>query len=1506
MLLAPAFPKEIERSIAEHATHYSFSTRVPLMLTSHLSKSGASGFIYWAWYQLLIIEWGLQGGQPYNWEPSVVVTEDTPDRAEQLALQQRAMREIQQQQRDAMANRLSIESALADKIQERERLEAEKEVQERAWHALLVADSMLVTADLHDTIEDLTAEAARLEHTLAEQQVILESLPASIDPNTLDTDELLALLAKRSVTLAKHPYRNGTLNPGAENTLAPMQSQSDGSFHDTLRQLFREAAAVAPPAVREKMAKLALRAAHGETERAVASAIREGLGSLPLSQMSGAPSPHPLGMPSPSPRRPCTPESSDSEARLRRKRPSPNTPGLQRRKCGVPHASRKGGTLADHRSAHRARSSRSSRSSSSCHASPPHSDDEEEDEEVQMLPAAQHRPGAAALTILAQENIDCAAYRSPFNVVCDLQRWASSIAVNTVRPPSTMVSPDRMKITHDGSTLDITAYRSGIQDVLRDLKVDLHKLLYGYDTELNIPDAPVDKWTETERGYSFVNNHDYIPPDSYFSHLLHSSGADLTWTDADGRLHFKLPSVNRHVHQDALFIRKLVVFIASSCTVSRTAEFLEAKMKNSTRRRELFMHLQDLWIVVRRMKWDNLVCHAVFVPHLVPACVRNLLLCYVLIARPALVKLLRVTKEEQTTILYDEYLWVADRQLGLKTLDHRHMQVEIGRLFVNRNLELGIDDNDIGAKQCSHRGSTSTRIYSREDGWLEMLSSDQLLLYRAHCLDWQQGLGLRAGFPPLSSAATEADEGASDQFQEVFSMLENMTATLAGTLHGVGAHLEDNMHKQVARTFMDVLLSQPGLFSALAPPAPPTALTTAAAAPLSAFASAATPSHHEPQDNPVNYDEVVDNDETMVDVSDSAVSDSNTQGQTALQLLRQFLGDPRAVFRSDAQETGTVLSLQRERSFLLCVPTDGGKSLVFTITASIEPHLSTIVMCPNVALLQDQLMHVAGKKLTTEVWTSPSGVGLPNIQVIFVALKTLTSRGFCSAPGHHRGRLSPHVPVHPRACPDGDPDNLLTGTMPLHLINLFWDIVDMPHDTFVVRERFVQPQLAIHWVTLKPTQNRHAFLELLLLFWSSCFPTLLSITLATMAKNIHAVRSFSGHITRERDKKQWMDGKVLWIISTSALMHGVDNRRCVVVIIMDWDPGLIGLAQAWGRVGRQGQPAWVFLIGSTISLQCVSTDNKNDLPCFVPSRTLFASTQPCRRHIFGATFDDNPQDCIALSACPCDLCGPDTPLVKAMLRWAATPLQQPALPPPNPLPPPNRTSVPPSSSEHSLASSGSYTLPSTTSMLPQMASTSALGMAHTPAPRFVPQSANTTSTRSIPLAMQAAYAQARSGSKVAMHVSMVEMVSALKGKCSGCWTSTGAFHNAHWGTTILGCMFKRLMTFSTPVCYYCGLPTKSDLLHPNHPRSCGGNPSLCSFQDLHKLVLYLIHCTDMVWAEVMNSCPAVQTTLLRPQVMTAETSVADFTRWLGLVEEGRHFYRGMEIMVWFWEHRKTM
>ncbi|KAJ7904133.1 hypothetical protein B0H13DRAFT_2334690 [Mycena leptocephala] len=251
--------------------------------------------------------------------------------------------------------------------------------------------------------------------------------------------------------------------------------------------------------------------------------------------------------------------------------------------------------------------------------------------EADLRAEAEHLTLKKVLEILAEQNICRSSYDLPFNVVADLQWWASSITINTMRPLSTLMH--------------------GLQDVLVDLTLQLNSLLFRFDAKLDIPDAPVNSWSNNQCGYSFVNNHKYIPLDSLIRHLLHLPVANLTWTDAKGCLHFKLLSINRIVVLDAAFLKLFCPFIAVACLVTCITEFLSVKIKNSTCPRTRFVHLREMWIITQRMKWENLVCHAVFVLHLAPEPIHDLLLHYILIFCPVLMKLLHIANEEQNMIL---------------------------------------------------------------------------------------------------------------------------------------------------------------------------------------------------------------------------------------------------------------------------------------------------------------------------------------------------------------------------------------------------------------------------------------------------------------------------------------------------------------------------------------------------------------------------------------------------------------------------------------------------------------------------------------------------------------------------------------------------------------------------------------------------------------------------------------------------------------------------------------
>ncbi|KAJ6467177.1 hypothetical protein C8R47DRAFT_931389, partial [Mycena vitilis] len=378
-------------------------------------------------------------------------------------------------------------------------------------------------------------------------------------------------------------------------------------------------------------------------------------------------------------------------------------------------------------------------------------------------------PLEETIEALAKMNIARAAYSSPFNSVTDIQRWASSIAINTVRPPSTLVSPDGMTITHGGATLRVADYRAGLKHALQDLTLQLGELLFGFSVPLDMPENLVDDWSNSTRGYSFVNNHDFIPSDSFFQHLLRSKDADLTYTDPDGRLCFKQPSINRIVGMDTKFMANLGPATASTSSISRIAEFLDGKIKNATRERTLMANGGDLWLVTRRRKWENLVKHAVFDPHLVPEPMRDILLRYVLIFRPALVRLLRIAKQEKDAMLYDEYLWVHNREristdsfsnllatftghyckVALTSQPHRHFQVELCRVFLNSGAAADAEGDSYLDRLRGHSRDTANKVYSIEKGTLRGVSSDEMLRLREASLLWAQVIDLRPGFEPL-------------------------------------------------------------------------------------------------------------------------------------------------------------------------------------------------------------------------------------------------------------------------------------------------------------------------------------------------------------------------------------------------------------------------------------------------------------------------------------------------------------------------------------------------------------------------------------------------------------------------------------------------------------------------------------------------------------------------------------------------------------------------------------
>jgi superfamily II DNA helicase RecQ len=89
---------------------------------------------------------------------------------------------------------------------------------------------------------------------------------------------------------------------------------------------------------------------------------------------------------------------------------------------------------------------------------------------------------------------------------------------------------------------------------------------------------------------------------------------------------------------------------------------------------------------------------------------------------------------------------------------------------------------------------------------------------------------------------------------------------------------------------------------------------------------------------------------------------------TALQALREMYDDPTGRFRSEEQAEAVKLALERTVDVLVILPTGAGKSLVFQLPAWIEKELTTVVIVPFVALVEEMKNRCTDLDLDCYVW----------------------------------------------------------------------------------------------------------------------------------------------------------------------------------------------------------------------------------------------------------------------------------------------------------------------------------------------------------------------------------------------------------------------------------------------------------------------------------------------------------------------------------------------------------
>jgi len=92
--------------------------------------------------------------------------------------------------------------------------------------------------------------------------------------------------------------------------------------------------------------------------------------------------------------------------------------------------------------------------------------------------------------------------------------------------------------------------------------------------------------------------------------------------------------------------------------------------------------------------------------------------------------------------------------------------------------------------------------------------------------------------------------------------------------------------------------------------------------------------------------------------------------ESALTLLslRELLKDCNIRFKSTEQAMAVRCVIKRKKDCLVILPTGGGKSLVFQLPVYMEKTLTTVVVIPFVALIEEMLERCQGLGLNCQEW----------------------------------------------------------------------------------------------------------------------------------------------------------------------------------------------------------------------------------------------------------------------------------------------------------------------------------------------------------------------------------------------------------------------------------------------------------------------------------------------------------------------------------------------------------
>ncbi|KAG1837982.1 P-loop containing nucleoside triphosphate hydrolase protein [Suillus subalutaceus] len=290
--------------------------------------------------------------------------------------------------------------------------------------------------------------------------------------------------------------------------------------------------------------------------------------------------------------------------------------------------------------------------------------------------------------------------------------------------------------------------------------------------------------------------------------------------------------------------------------------------------------------------------------------------------------------------------------------------------------------------------------------------------------------------------------------------------------------------------------------------------------------------------------------------------------------------DPTVKERSQVQMDAMITVLTDTRDIMIAMKTGGGKSMLWMVPSVLDEEAKCIVVCPFVALLEEQYAKATATGLRCHNYSRSKDV-LDNVQVLFLQVKHCSSERFASFLMSPLGKKFGRVFI--------DKFHDISNCRPNHTIK--WKVLAKqfttapPHCLALFLKPFgIKVADIAKPITVKQSLNSlvHALNrrlrdeEHMLMFFASQGDAQLFVTQNRCA--VYHSKLFKPGNTKAYDLDLWDRGESKVMVCTTAFAQGMD--RCNVQYVVIFRPAyrLIVNNQMLGHAGRDREESHVFFV----------------------------------------------------------------------------------------------------------------------------------------------------------------------------------------------------------------------------------------------------------------------------------------------------------------------------------------